>query len=176
MDAERIPESALLLATRLKRVRDSFLAFFCSALNRHKARPGYTARPEAAVPVLSAFQLAHVGSFIHLHDYVPEEQIGAFLRRLLEQLYGPPDDKVLRFIGYYDSQKQAELADQSRRVCEDAAMAVLDSSAGMIYGPLFVLHVVEFVHRSWCMTADHFGDTPTARECLTAVTCIRNAQ
>ncbi|MDP3259454.1 MAG: hypothetical protein Q8M34_02560 [Thermodesulfovibrionales bacterium] len=172
-DDYNLPEIAKSLASRLQKQRDKWITAFYQAL--HDFQPiceQYKLSMEAALPIVSAFQIVHVMSFIHTNEYIREQQIGDFITPLTESLYGHPTDDWMKYVKQYQTNKQKDLSEQVCRLSEDVAMAIMESHAGMLYGPGFAVMAMEFLYRNWGIVADHFGDTVKVEECAKAVKSI----
>lgn len=172
-DNHNLPEIAKSLASRLQKQRNKWITAFYQALyNFQSVSKQYKLSMEAALPIVSAFQLVHVMSFIHTNEYIREQQLGDFIASLTESLYGHPTDDWMKYVKQYQANKQKDIPEQVCRLSEDVAMAIMGGHAGMLYGPGFAVMAMEFLYRNWGIVADHFGDTVKAEECAKAVNSI----
>lgn len=84
-------ELVATLAYRLKKQTDKWVdAFYEEHNESQQIRKREVFNIETAVPIVTAFQIVHVMSFIHLKKYIEESQTSAFINVLIESLYGPP--------------------------------------------------------------------------------------
>ena len=174
-DINELTELAVTLAHRLKKQTEKWVNAFHQELhNCQEIRKRHLFKVEAALPIVTAFQIVHVMSFIHAKKYIEEGRMGDFINVLTESLYGAPTDNWLKYVRQYQSNKQIDFSEQLCRFCEDVSMALTGSYAGMLYSPGFVGMAKEFLYRDWGIVADHFGDRVTMEECVKSVEAIYN--
>ena len=101
-DGYNLSEIANSLASRLQKQRDKWITAFYQTLHDFEPiREQHKLSVEAALPIVSAFQIVHVMSFIYINKYIKEEQIGEFNTTLTESLYGPPTDDWMKYVKEY---------------------------------------------------------------------------
>jgi hypothetical protein len=167
-----LSEIAISLASRLQKQRDKWITAFYQTLHDFQPiRDQHKLSIEAALPIISAFQIVHVMSFIYINKYIKEEQIGDFIAILTESLYGQPTDDLMTYVKQYQSNKK-DFPEQACRFSEDVAMSIIGSYTGMLYGAGFAVMAMEFLYRNWGIVADHFGDAVKVEECAKAVKSI----
>lgn len=174
-DIKELTELAVSLAYRLKKQTDKWLgAFYQEHYKCQQIREREKFNIEAALPIVTAFQIVHVMSFIYVKKYIEEGRMGDFVNVLVESLCDQPADDWLKYIRQYESNKQMNFPEQLGHFCEDVSMAITGSYTGMIYGCAFVGMAKEFLYRNWGIVADHFGDRVTVEECVKSVEAIHN--
>ena len=174
-DVNELTELAVTLAYRLKKQTDKWVeTFYQEHYKCQQIREREEFNIEAALPIVTAFQIVHVMSFIHVKKYIEESRIGDFINVLIESLYDRPGYNCLKYVRQYQSNKQMDFPEQLGRFCEDVSMAITGSYTGMIYGPAFVGMAKEFLYRNWGIVADHFGDRVTMKECVKSVEAIHS--
>jgi hypothetical protein len=168
-----LTELAATLASRLKKQRDKWVDAFYQAFHDFEPiRKHHKLNVKAALPIVSAFQVVHVISFIHMNKYLKEEYIGDFIAVLTELLYGLPTEEWMQYVKVYQFNKQKDFLDQLCCFCEDVSVAITGSHAGMLYGPGFIGMAKEFLYRNWGIVADHFGDKKMLEECAKVVKAL----
>jgi hypothetical protein len=161
IDDETI-ELATTLAARCRKQRDKF-AIACHRIlyRSQQIREDHKLHADAAYSVISAFQVIQATSFIHENKYISKEQIGIFGAALIIALQGTPTKEWMQHAEQYELNNQKPILEQLRWFCEDVAMAIVGSKAGMIYSLAFASMAIDFFYRTWCIVADHFGDKAT---------------
>jgi hypothetical protein len=175
LDDEAI-ELAATLAADCQVQRDKFaIAFHRVLYSSQQIREDHKLHADAAFSVISAFQIIQVLSFILENNYISKEQIGNFGAALTIALQGPPSNEWKQHAEQYELNKQKPISEQLRWFCEDVAMAIVGSKAGMIYGLGFSSMAIDFLYRNFVIVADHFGDKATTQRYAEAVKAIHKS-
>ncbi len=154
------------LASRLLKQREIWLKSVHSSLQRKDfIGTKYNLSILPALPIISSFQFVHVSHFINLKKYVDENNYNEYFSKLSDLLCTKPIDEWLSLVKQHESNMTSfDMPEQMVHLCEDVTIAIMGSSAGMIYGPAFAPMAKEFVKRNLAIVADHFGDKSLAKK------------
>lgn len=174
-DINDLSDLAVTLASRLKKQTDKWVdAFYHEHYKAQQIQDHFNLSIKTVIPIVTAFQIVHIMSFIHVKKYIKESQMGYFINVLNRSLHDSSYDDYMKYIEVYQSNKRLDFTEQLGKFCEDVSMALTGSYAGMLYGPAFIGMAREFLYRSWGIAADHFGDRITMEEFINIVKVIHN--
>jgi len=152
------------LTTRLRIQREVWLKVAYGTLeNDKRIVEKYNLSKLPALPIISAFQFAHVTHFINVKNYVDKKYYNDLFSKLGELSCTQPMDEWLLLVKQFESNMSLDIAEQIKRFCEDVAIAMMGSNAGIFYGLTFEAIAIKFIQRNCAIVAEHFGDTATAK-------------
>ncbi len=153
------------LTTRLRIQREVWLKVAYGTLeNDKRIVEKYNLSKLPALPIISAFQFAHVTHFINVKNYVDKKYYNDLFSKLGELSCTQPMDEWLLLVKQFESNMSLDIAEQIKRFCEDVAIAMMGSNAGIFYGLTFEAMAIKFIQRNCAIVAEHFGDKATAKQ------------